>query len=47
MNIGKDKLSMPGPGAYNQDIEVISDNMSMKSDKKKMKKLIIKNTLKP
>ena len=45
MNIRKDKLSMPGPGAYNHDIEVISDNMSMKSDKKKMKKLIIKNTL--
>jgi hypothetical protein len=46
MNIGKDKLSMPGPGAYNLDIEVMSDNNSKKSDKKK-KKLIVKNTLKP
>lgn len=46
MNIGKDKLSMPGPGAYNLDIELMSDNNSKKSDKKK-KNLIVKNTLKP
>lgn len=46
MDISKDKLSMPGPGAYNLDIEVISDSNSKKSDKKK-KKLIVKNILKP
>ena len=46
MNIGKDKLNMPGPGAYNLEIEQISDKNSKISDKKK-KKLIIKNTLKP
>jgi hypothetical protein len=46
MDISKDKLSMPGPGAYNLDIEVISDSNFKKSDKKK-KKLIVKNILKP
>ena len=46
MNIGKDKLSIPGPGAYNLDIEEISDHNLKKSDKKK-KKPIVKNTLKP
>ena len=46
MNIGKDKLSIPGPGAYNLDIEVISDNNSKKSDRKK-KNPIVKTTLKP
>jgi hypothetical protein len=46
MNISKDKLSMPGPGAYDIDIDVISDTNSKKSDKKK-KKPIVKNYVKP